>query len=510
MSTYTELMELAEQIRTNATESSNTAELVGGTIKATLQFLRENLVKEQIPAELANAIEAFNSVSEAKADELLAAITAAGQAIVTDLLVPPEVQIDWTLGAYYNLNKNVGDIISATSKPHTSINCAYIKVTEGETYTLSGYVGDSREARVYALTDNSFRLLAVAEQGEDVVDKVLEITESGYMFLDIKKTVFASFSISVQRDLTTSIQNICREVYEDENSSADIPCSNTLIQDGGSLAIFKSIGVIGDSFSAGTTVYYEQADEQSSQEQSSYHEYDISWPAFLQLKTGRPVYNFSKGGQAARDFLSNAASTAANNEHPHMFNDADKVCQAYFIALTHNDKNYCKRNWQAQGYSSEDAMVEAYVGSEDDIDFEDKANNASTFYGYYAKIIQSIKEKAPHAKIFTVVSKLESTYPLFNKAIRRMAALFTNIYTVDMPEYFPGNPSGTWHYTNGHGNAMGYREYCDEVSTVADWIIRHNRSKFKYTAMINGPYDSSIPSSQDASVPSVRYDPDDY
>ena len=73
-----------------------------------------------------------------------------------------------------------------------------------------------------------------------------------------------------------------------------------------------------------------------------------------------------------------------------------------------------------------------------------------------------------------------------------MAALFNNIYTVDMPEYFSTIPSNTWHYTNGHGNAMGYRQYCDEICTVVDWIIRNNRSKFKYTAMINGDYDQLL------------------
>lgn len=41
MSTYTDLIALAEQIRTAQAESSNTAELVGATIKAVVEYIAQ-------------------------------------------------------------------------------------------------------------------------------------------------------------------------------------------------------------------------------------------------------------------------------------------------------------------------------------------------------------------------------------------------------------------------------------------------------------------------------------
>ena len=133
------------------------------------------------------------------------------------------------------------------------------------------------------------------------------------------------------------------------------------------------------------------------------------------------------------------------------------------------------------------------------LNLHENNNNADTFYGNYARIIQSIKEKVPNAKIFPIVMK-SSYYNAFNVAVKKMAELFDNIYIVDMQKYFPNIPS--WHYTEGHGNAMGYKAYGDEVATVVDSIIRNNRDYFKYTSLIGTDLSGYIPDVESTSVPS--------
>lgn len=46
----------------------------------------------------------------------------------------------------------------------------------------------------------------------------------------------------------------------------------------------------------------------------------------------------------------------------------------------------------------------------------------------------------------------------------------------------------TGHYTNGHGNVLGYREYGAEIGTYVDWMINKSPTLFGYVQFINTPY----------------------
>lgn len=271
--------------------------------------------------------------------------------------------------------------------------------------------------------------------------------------------------------------------------SAQIPSESNIVKDGGNLAVFRTMALLGDSLGSGEMAY-----GAAKQEFTHYRDmYDYSWMQFLARACGSTAYCYSCGGMSARAFMTSL------KEPIRKFFEDGIVCQAYFIAMGHNDYNAVSRGWQRAGYDSYEAYLKVYLGSRDDVHTEDPARNADTYYGNYARMIQAIKEKSPEAKIFVITMMNEEKYGPFNEAIRQMPGLFSNTYLVDMAEYFPDMPD--WHYTEGHGNAMGYLAYSQRIATIADWIMRNNREWFMYTALIGTDLESYIPESAKGSYP---------
>ena len=250
----------------------------------------------------------------------------------------------------------------------------------------------------------------------------------------------------------------------EDDAALDEPMSK-IIRDGGMTSIFRTIGVVGDSLSSGEMAYGGSTDEFTTKYVDIY---DLSWIQFLARACGSTAYNFAQGGLNTRNFLSGLGGHLTNLQ------DASKKCQAYFIALGHNDSNY--------GVD---------VGTPDDINLDDPTQNADTYYGNYARIISIIKTVEPNAKIFCICMK-SSGYATYNTAIRHMETIFTNVYIIDFETHYPKLETA-WEYTEGHGNAMGYLNYSWQIGTYVDWIIRHNRDAFKYVQFIGTDYAQHIP-----------------
>lgn len=260
--------------------------------------------------------------------------------------------------------------------------------------------------------------------------------------------------------IAESITKTCRLAL----GECDVPDSK-IIYDGGMTRIFNKIGVIGDSLSSGEMAYGDAVDE------STVHYVDMyqySWIQYLARACGTTAYNFSQGGMNTRNFLTDLGGFLTKLRNP------DYKCQAYFIALCHNDDNYG-----------------VPVGSPSDINTTDPTLSADTFYGNYAHIIAEIKAIEPNAKIFCVCSKVSSLSP-YNIAIRYMATIFADVYILDFENHFPRLET-TWEYTQGHGNAMGYLNYSWQIGTYVDYIIRNNKSAFKYVQFIGTDYEQYIP-----------------
>lgn len=235
--------------------------------------------------------------------------------------------------------------------------------------------------------------------------------------------------------------------------------------DAGLLSCFHKVGCIGDSLSSGECVY------RDSNGTHGVDLYEHSWGQYLAKMTGNTYYNFSVGGLSAKTFHT------TNNAKVREFEDADKVCDMYFIGLGQNDYN---------AHNS--------IGTSADIDFSNYNNNADSYYGNYAKIIQKIKEKQPKAKIFVFTDPLNAVENTgYNDAVRSMATLFSNVYVLDMYTY--GNAiyrgSGSFIYNQnrvGHYNAIAYKAMANITATYVDWIMKTNPSEFSQVEFIGTNY----------------------
>lgn len=223
------------------------------------------------------------------------------------------------------------------------------------------------------------------------------------------------------------------------------------------LSCFFNVGCIGDGLASGVAVY---KDAEGQLVVNSVNRYPYSWGKFLERMTGNHYYNWSAGGLRTDTWLSSSYATECF--------DGNHLCQAYIIGLGQNDNN------KNQGSD---------IGSVSDIDLSNYSNNANTFYGRYAKIIQKIKEVQPKAKIFVVTDPNDSVNANgYNVAIRKMAELFNFVYVLDMREHWNDAPCSTLLNNQkryGHFNAVGYFLIAKMMMTYIDWIMQKHWKDFR-------------------------------
>ena len=154
-----------------------------------------------------------------------------------------------------------------------------------------------------------------------------------------------------------------------------------------SLALFRNIGIIGDSYASGELAFNIDTDH-----------YNMSWGQILARKNGATAINYSRGGQTTRGWL-------ADTERGLGLLNSTNAQDLYILSLGIND-------YQKLGKD--------YLGTEDDIE-----KGADTFFGNYGKIIKAIQAKAPFAKIvISTLSQTDATATLFNNAIETIANHF--------------------------------------------------------------------------------------
>ncbi|MBP5308814.1 MAG: SGNH/GDSL hydrolase family protein [Clostridia bacterium] len=235
-----------------------------------------------------------------------------------------------------------------------------------------------------------------------------------------------------------------------------------IVTDGGFCAIFRTIACIGDSLSSGE---FEAMDEAGNK---SYHDtMEYSWGQFIGRSCGSKIYNFSRGGMTAKEYVESFADEYG-------LWGKDKLAQAYIIALGVND---------IFGMGMD-------IGAISDVDPDDYRNNTKTFAGYYAQIIQRIKILQPRARIFLVsMPKEGNESDAKRKAHRDLLEDFTKVfkktYHIDLFTYSPlqdENFRNTfWH---GHMTPAGYLLSARMIESYVDYIIRKNPEEFKQVGFI--------------------------
>ena len=244
-------------------------------------------------------------------------------------------------------------------------------------------------------------------------------------------------------------------------------------------AIFRTMAFVGDSLSSG------EFESRGKDNSKGYHDYfEYSWGQFIARKNGLTAYNFSRGGMTAKEFITSYAD--ANR-----FFQPEKAAQAYVIALGVNDISRTLRDG-------------APFGDVGDIDMADWHNNKETFVGFYAQIIQRMKEVQPKAKFFLVTiprnGRTTERTPyeeMHCELLYAMAELFDYTYVIDLRQYAPVYDAefDRNFRLGGHLNAAGYRLTAKMFESYIDYIIRANMADFSQVAFIgkNGIHNCGAP-----------------
>lgn len=243
---------------------------------------------------------------------------------------------------------------------------------------------------------------------------------------------------------------------------------DNIVTNGGFCGIFRKIACVGDSLSSGEF-------ESHMDGVTGWHDYfGYSWGQYLARDAGCTVYNFSKGGMSAKGYCSGFAD---END----FWNIEKRCQAYIIALGVNDMNEVKNK-------------NCEFGAIDDIDFDNCNNNAESFVGYYAEIIQRYQKNQPKAKFFLMAmpddpaldKELKELYQKHREILYKLTEVFQNCYVIDLYKYAPiyDEEFKKSFYLAGHMNAAGYRLTALIVESYIDYIIRHNPDDFRQIGFV--------------------------
>lgn len=229
-----------------------------------------------------------------------------------------------------------------------------------------------------------------------------------------------------------------------------------LKDDCGFAAIFRNIGIIGDSLSSGE---FESTDTNGN---VHYHDmYEYSWCSFLGRMIGAEVRNFSRGGMTAKEFYTSYADA----------NGFWQPCQAYIIDLGTNDIFTYGGN----------------AGSAADVHAGDGDKNPDTFLGWIGKIIDKLKTLQKDARIFLVSMMREGIDVEHDALVEYVAAETAKVaqkygycYFIDMAKYAPVYDRAMREkFAMGyHPNCMGYYLYAKMIGNYIDYIIRANYKDF--------------------------------
>lgn len=257
----------------------------------------------------------------------------------------------------------------------------------------------------------------------------------------------------------------------------DTPLSN-IIRDGGMMNIFRTIGCIGDSLSSGTFEVYNNGVRENKDC------YEYSWGKQIERITGIKITNFSYGGLTAYGAYHGADKRDSTNEDINKLFCSDNAKQGYIIALGENDMRRMRTT----------NLYNGILGSADtDICLENYENNAETYVGYYAKIIQRLKTIQPHAKFFLVTMPdlyCKGEREEWAQALYDIAEKLSNCYVIDLYHHAPPYDEAFMkQYCDGHMNAMGYLISAHYIMTHIDWIIRKNPEEFQNVHLIGTEYE---------------------
>ncbi|MBQ6261978.1 MAG: SGNH/GDSL hydrolase family protein [Clostridia bacterium] len=244
---------------------------------------------------------------------------------------------------------------------------------------------------------------------------------------------------------------------------------------GGFTSIFRKIGCIGDSLSAGE--FESKRDDGST----GFHDmYDYSWGSFIGRDVGCEIVNMGRDLMTAEEFVTSYADSKR-------FFAPENACQAYIIALGVNDL-----------FTKGGAL-----GSIDDVHPDDPGKNAANFAGYMGKLLSRLKAVSPRCRLFLVSMPHQECEGCWNPTVEahrdllvELTKLYSHAYVIDLCEYFPVQNDAIREliYTGSHFNPMGYAYVARCFESYIDWFIRRDPRAFAEVPFIgtNLSYDEVL------------------
>ena len=244
---------------------------------------------------------------------------------------------------------------------------------------------------------------------------------------DAKYAVFSHYGSLVPNVVLYSEKSLAPRIDQFEKVN---------VLDDKAFSSFRKFGVVGDSLSVG-----HMTDPETSQ--VLYRNIYYSWPQYLARSIGNVALNFGFSGATTGTWWTNQTNGRT------LLEQSENLCQCYIVGIGTNDTGA--------------------IGSLTDIDWSDYNNNADTFYGRFARILQFIREVAPKAPIFVLTLPYPRESESKNTAMKAIvnSGNISLAYIVDLVEYnsyFENKIAD--HYYNYHCTAIGYK-YCAVVNNLA-------------------------------------------
>ena len=397
-----------------------------------------------------------------------------------------------TDGNYYYLgNKNVGDSLSDELSPVVGWGCLMIEISAGDDISISTVGGSN--ARAYAITDGEKKILAVADAGLDTTSSPFEyhVLQDGFLVVNcsvpdyekfkVTRTYYENTGLKAQISKNTEdIGNLKEEIGGVDAGKIDTLSKKALLYDSGRVILddenptkyllfsqslascFLSWGFIGDSYGAGEFEYLEEEEVKFIDKQDTY-----SFGArFVQINNVEG-YVFASGGQTAKGWCQNTGERGWGNGTVGA-SSPDNLKQAYIIQLGSND--------DGSGISVGDADT--------DINMSDYNNNADTFAGWYAGIIQRLRSVQPKCVIFAATVRYTESSERrlqLSETIRRIVTKFDNVYLADIEKYGIKwwESFGASLLNGGHPSAIGHYYQAVYYNTIINWIMSKNIRNFR-------------------------------
>ena len=257
--------------------------------------------------------------------------------------------------------------------------------------------------------------------GDSTVKCQIAIDRYGYPYFRCKWggtwTAWRAIAVSVVQNFGTSTTSV---ISQDAFTSAVIPLS--------SVSMFSTLGVIGDSFSAGGI----------KSGGNIINCRPLSWASVMGRRCGISIGQFNSTGADVSRFLTTTGDWGMSAL------EAADPQDAYIIFLGINVEK-----------SLYDSSVPVDVGTTADIDMLDYTNNADTFCGHYGEVITRIQTHAPGAPIILTIPVGYANQPK-GIAITAIGALYGLPVISMSDDYYYSTPFYSTNRELGHPTAPSY------------------------------------------------------